>query len=143
VNIDLGSFTGPGPWCQCWGVTDRLWAAHTRRRDGALEERAWPRAEIGWLQEALPWRTFRWHHGQKHYPGTYWCATSRDHVIYESRLELLRLILADFDTAVRRIVAQPFLLTTVDGERLRKHVPDFLLITDAGPVVVDVKPSTV
>ncbi|CAG6399038.1 conserved hypothetical protein [Actinacidiphila cocklensis] len=28
---------------------------------------------------------------------------------------------------------------TVDG-KVRKHVPDFLLVTDQGPVVVDVKP---
>jgi hypothetical protein len=40
-------------------------------------------------------------------------------VVYESRLELTRL-----------------LITGVE----RKHVPDFLLITDSGPVVVDVKP---
>ena len=34
------------------------------------------------------------------------------HVIYESRLELARLLYADFDPSVNRIVAQPFLLTT-------------------------------
>jgi hypothetical protein len=31
----------------------------------------------------------------------------RDHVIYESRLELSRLIFADFDRAVHRILASP------------------------------------
>ena len=31
----------------------------------------------------------------------------RDHVVYESRLELARLIFADFDRAVHRILAQP------------------------------------
>jgi hypothetical protein len=29
------------------------------------------------------------------------------HVVYESRLELARLIFADFDRSVHRIVAQP------------------------------------
>ena len=48
--------------------------------------------------------------GQRHYSGTYWSATMGDHVIYESRLELARLLFADFDPSVRRIVAQPFLL---------------------------------
>ena len=39
----------------------------------------------------------RWHHGQRHYLGTYWCATTAGDVVYESRLELARPILADFD----------------------------------------------
>jgi hypothetical protein len=90
------------------------------------------------LLQAAPWRTFRWYFGQRHYPGVYWSATQRDHVIYESRLELANLLLADFDPAVRQIVAQPFLLTAeVDG-RLLRHIPDYLLGTDGEPVVVDV-----
>jgi hypothetical protein len=42
--------------------------------------------------------------------GTYGSATERDHVIYESRVKFANLLLADFDPAVDRIVAQPFLL---------------------------------
>lgn len=89
---------------------------------------------------AEPWRTFRWYHGQKHYSGTYWSCTVRGHVIYESRLELARLLYADFDPAVRHILAQPFLLRTEVAGKLRRHIPDYLLVTDDGPVVVDVKP---
>ena len=48
--------------------------------------------------------------GQAHYPGYYWSATAGGHVIYESRLELARLLLADFDPDVTAIAAQPFLL---------------------------------
>ena len=60
---------------------------------------------------------------------------------YESRLELARLLDADFDTAVSGIVSQPFLLSAVvDGQR-RRHVPDYLLVSDDGPIVVDVKPE--
>jgi hypothetical protein len=47
---------------------------------------------------------------------------------------------ADFDSGVNRIVAQPFLLTTEIKRQARRHIPDFLLITDTGAVVVDVKP---
>ncbi|HEY4008262.1 MAG TPA: hypothetical protein VGM60_24195 [Pseudonocardia sp.] len=65
----------------------------------------------------------------------------RDHVIYESRLELARLLFDDFDPAVRRIVAQPFLLKTEVEGQVRKHIPDYLLVTDDGLVVVGVKPS--
>lgn len=63
------------------------------------------------------------------------------HVIYESRLELSRLLFADFDSTVRHIVAQPFMLRTTAARQSHKHIPDYLLITDAGPVVVDVKPA--
>jgi len=90
------------------------------------------------LYAATPWRTFRWYFGQRHYSGTYWSTTQHDHVIYESRLELAALLLADFDRAVRGIAAQPFQLTAeVDGKP-RRHVLDYMLDTVDGPVVVDV-----
>jgi len=86
----------------------------------------------------VPWRAFRWHRGQQHYSGTYWSATTGTHVVYESRLELSRLILADFDPRTVGIAAQPFLVEH-DG---RRHVPDFLLIDVDGMVtVVNVKPA--
>ncbi|MEK8141778.1 TnsA-like heteromeric transposase endonuclease subunit [Streptomyces sp. M10(2022)] len=97
---------------------------------------------LGLLRQARPWRTFRWFKGQQHYSGTYWSATVGDHVIYESRLELGRLLFAGFAPEVRQIVAQPFLLKAgVDG-KVRKHIPDYLLLTDDGPVVVDVNRGT-
>lgn len=112
-----------------------------RQGDCSEVVRSWDRADVDSLASASPWRTFRWYKGQKHFSGTFWSATVRDHVIYESRLELARLLFADFDTAVRGIVAQPFLLTArVDGAT-RKHIPDYLLVSDNGPVVVDVKPQ--
>ncbi len=102
--------------------------------------RPWGEVSAEALAAAAPWRTFRWHHGQRHYSGTYWSATEHGHVIYESRLELARLMFADFDIGVRHIVAQPFLLRAcVDGVA-RRHIPDYLLVTGDGPVVVDVKP---
>jgi hypothetical protein len=108
--------------------------------DGSEQCSSWDDVSSATLQDVAPWRTFRWHRGQKHYSGTYWSATQNAHVVYESRLELARLLLADFDTAVSHIVAQPFLLVaSVEGKQL-KHIPDYLLITNDGPVVVDVKP---
>jgi hypothetical protein len=100
----------------------------------------WELATTEVLASAAPWRTFRWHKGQRHYSGTYWSATERGHVIYESRLELARLLFADFDTSVKRIIAQPFLLSAQAEAVVRRHVPDFLLLSDMGPTVVDVKP---
>jgi hypothetical protein len=90
------------------------------------------------LFQAAPWRTFRWYFGQRHYSGTYWSATQRDHVIYESRLELANLLLADFDPTVHHIVAQPFSLRAEVRGQTRRHIPDYLWDTDDGPAVVDV-----
>jgi hypothetical protein len=105
-----------------------------------LEDLSWTTVSIDLLRSAAPWRTFRWYRGQKHYSGSFWSATTRDHVIHESRLELARLLFADFDPLVHGIVAQPFLMKTVDSGEIRKHIPDYLLITSQGPVLVDVKP---
>ncbi|MFF7705491.1 TnsA-like heteromeric transposase endonuclease subunit [Streptomyces lydicus] len=110
------------------------------RDDEVVEEQKWLAASIELLGSAAPWRTFCGYKGQKHYSGMYWSATTQDLVSYESHRELTRLMYADFDPAVRGIVAQPFLLkATVEGQ-VRKHIPDYFLITEDGPVVVDVKP---
>ena len=60
-------------------------------------------------------------------------------MIYESRLELCRLLYADFDVSVRHIVAQPCLLISRVKGAAHQHIPDYLLITKTGPLVVDVK----
>lgn len=60
-------------------------------------------------------------------------------VVYESRLELARIMLADCDPMVVTIAAQPFQLDGSNGGRTRRHVPDLLLVDRAGGVtVVDV-----
>jgi hypothetical protein len=91
---------------------------------------------------AVPWRGTRSACGQAHYPGYYWSATMSAHVIYESRLELARLLIADFDPAVAAIAAQPFWLRAHAGGRARRHVPDFFLLRgDQSVIVVNVKPA--
>src|SRR6266536_836520 len=110
-----------------------------RRADQVVEDHPWSGAGVDLLAAAVPWRTFRWHDGQRHFSGTYWCSTQRDHVIYESRLELAVLLLADFDPSVTGVFAQPFLLRAEAVGVARKHIPDYLLLTGTGPVVVDVK----
>lgn len=96
-----------------------------------------------WLRDfegSVPWRKLRSRHGQQHLSGSHWAATVGGHVVYESRLELARLLLADFDPDVSGIYAQPCrLVAEVDG-RTRTHVPDFLLALASGMVrVVNVK----
>jgi predicted RNA binding protein YcfA (HicA-like mRNA interferase family) len=94
------------------------------------------------LASGLPWRVFRWRHGQAHYSGWYWSATTGGHVVYESRLELARLLLADLDPQVASIAAQPFCVTALVAGQTRRHVPDFLLVhADGAVTVVNVKPA--
>jgi TnsA endonuclease N terminal len=94
------------------------------------------------LAGCAPWRVFRQRKGQAHLSGVYWSATMVGEVVYESRLELARLLLADFDPQVVAIYAQPLLLTAKIAGRPRRHVPDFLLgMRDGTVLVVNVKPT--
>ncbi|MEU1474355.1 TnsA-like heteromeric transposase endonuclease subunit [Streptomyces sp. NPDC005760] len=58
----------------------------------------------------------------------------------ESWLERDRLVLMDFDPEVVRIASQPFWLHWHDGERERRHAPDyFVRRADGSAVVIDVR----
>lgn len=64
-------------------------------------------------------------------------------MIYESQLELARLLVADFDPSVAAIAAQPFWLRMLIGGRVRRHVPDFFLVrADESAQLVNVKPAS-
>jgi hypothetical protein len=55
---------------------------------------------------------------------------------------LARLLLADFDPRVEQIYPQPCRLVACVSGRIRHHVPDFLLVSDAGAGrLVNVKPA--
>ncbi|SCD31390.1 TnsA endonuclease N terminal [Streptomyces sp. DvalAA-14] len=97
----------------------------------------------GSFDGSVPWRRVRSAKGHRHHPGEYASATTRGLVVYESRrLELARLLLADFDPQVVGIYAQPCRLRARVGGRWRLHVPDFLLVLADGNVrVVNVKPA--
>lgn len=100
------------------------------------------KVDLGRVARARPVRRVRSYARQRHYSGLYWSFKNRDHVVYESRLELARLLVADIDPATQRIAAQPMQFIGADGSRIRRHVPDFLIVrTDGCPLVVDVKPA--
>jgi hypothetical protein len=113
---------------------------HIRLDSDDVVRVAAPDMEVAMMDVAIPWRTFRWYFGQPHYSGAYWAATEGDHVVYESRLELGRLLLADFESDVSHIVAQPFLMKAIVKGVRRRHVPDYFLVSSDGAAVVDVKP---
>ena len=111
-----------------------------RGDDGELVDTSWDRLDVGAVVSGEPVRRFCSYRGQRHYSGWYWSATMGRLLAYESRLELSRLVLADFDPAVVGIAAQPFQLTGPDGDRIRVHVPDLVLVgADGAVTVVDVK----
>jgi hypothetical protein len=112
--------------------------ASYKASDGSAVMVDWAALDADAVVLGKPWRTFPWYLGQRNYSGLYWCATERAHVGYESRLELSRLIVADFDPTAKHIASQPFWLNAViDGVPLRR-VPDYLVCTDTVPLVIDV-----
>jgi hypothetical protein len=113
--------------------------ARLREANGDEVDRPLKSVSPAVMADTTPIRTFRWFEGQRHYAGTYWSATESAHVIYESRLELSRLLLADFDPTVDRIFAQPLTIHAWVGDRHRLHTPDYLLIRGAELVFVAVK----
>ncbi|MFF8593913.1 TnsA-like heteromeric transposase endonuclease subunit [Streptomyces sp. NPDC015220] len=116
--------------------------ASIRYEDDSVRSVEFGQLRRGSFDGSVPWRQVRSAKGHKHHPGEYASATTRGLVVYESRLELARLLLADFDPQVVRIFAQPCRLRARVGGRWRLHVPDFLLMLEDGNVrVVNVKPA--
>jgi TnsA-like endonuclease N terminal len=117
--------------------------ASVRYVDGSTREIPFGQLRLRDFTESEPWRRVRSVHGMAHYSGDYASATTGGQVVYESRLELARLLLADFDPAVCDIFAQPCrMVARIDG-KVRSHVPDFLLVMRSGTArVVNVKPAS-
>ncbi|WP_342670931.1 TnsA-like heteromeric transposase endonuclease subunit [Micromonospora inyonensis] len=138
-------FSSVDPAVMSIDVEDRLSSVEVWYRPAAGEDlvtAALGRVSLTELMAARPVREFRWYKGRTFYSGWYWSATTGGHVAYESRLELARILLADFDPDVCGIVAQPFQVRGRVGDRDRRHVPDLLLGHRDGRVtVVDVKPA--
>lgn len=94
------------------------------------------------LEHALPARTSSAYPGKRSYEGSYWSATMRSHISYESFDERLFATYADFLPEVTSFSAQPFVLKWPKGtKKHRGHVPDyFCRLDNREGVVIDVKP---
>lgn len=80
--------------------------------------------------------------GQRNFPGWWWSATTRSHVVYESWLERHHIIEADRDVRVTGISGQPFKLTWPEEKKQMRHVPDlFLRMLEGDGVVTDCRPA--
>jgi hypothetical protein len=114
-----------------------------RGGDGRFVDATLGRLPVDEVLAGLPVREFRWYRGRRHYSGWYWAVTTGGHVVYESRLELARIMLADRDPDVVAMAAQPVWLGGMDDGRVRRHVPDLLLSHSGGGLTfVDVKAAS-
>ena len=112
--------------------------------DAGAEERTTPlSASCGCRFERVPpVREFTSFHGQRNFPGLWWCATTQTHVGFESWLERDHVMLLDFDPDVAGLAAQPFWLSWTSSGRRPRHAPDlFARLRDGTGVVVDVRPD--
>jgi hypothetical protein len=94
------------------------------------------------FESAKPVRGFGSFPGQRSFSGAWWCATTGNHVGFESWLERDHVMLLDFDPLVVGVSSQPFWLSWLVGGRRRGHVPDyFVRLGDGRGLVVDVRPD--
>jgi hypothetical protein len=75
------------------GTTPSGVAVQYRRGDGQIVDAGLDRLPVDEVLAGLPVREFRSWRGRKHYSGWYWSVTTGGHVVYESRLELARVLL--------------------------------------------------
>jgi hypothetical protein len=94
------------------------------------------------FEEALPAREIPSYHGQRHFPGLWWLATTGRHVGYESWLERDHLVALDFDRLVTGVSSHPFTLSWRQDGQAVSHTPDyFARLADGSAVVIDVRPA--
>lgn len=95
------------------------------------------------LELASPVRSATSYPRKRSYEGSYWSATMRSHISFESFGERLFAMFADFLPEAISYSAQPFVLKWPKGTMgHRGHVPDyFCRLENRRGVVIDVKPS--
>ncbi len=93
------------------------------------------------LRQSVPVRRFTWRTGQFHRPGLeYLMATDRHHG-FESHEEERLLLVADFAAGLVEALCQPFRLQFLSEGKAIRHTPDFLLVTESGLFLIDVRPA--
>lgn len=95
------------------------------------------------VEDARPVRCFPSYRGQRNFPGLWWAATLGRHVGYESWLERDHAMLLDFDPRVVGFSSQPMWVSWCEGDRRRRHAPDFFArLEDGTGVVIDCRPES-
>lgn len=112
--------------------------ASYKNSDGVVVTTEWWDLDADAVAAGVPWRKFAWYLGQESYSGVYWSATEGALVGYESRLERSHLVMGDFERSVKRVASQPFQMRFRANGVIHRRVPNYLLCTETGPVVIDV-----
>lgn len=93
------------------------------------------------LGRSVPVRRFTWRTDQLHRPGLeYLMATDRHHG-FESHEEECLLLVSDFAARLVEALSQPFRLRFFAEGKAIQHTPDFLLVTESGLFLIDVRPA--
>ncbi|MEV8086614.1 TnsA-like heteromeric transposase endonuclease subunit [Streptomyces nigra] len=93
------------------------------------------------LLSSVPVRRFSWRTDQWHRPGLGYLVSTERHHGFESFEEELLLLAADFSCSLVEALAQPFRLRFRSVNGSVEHIPDYLLLTDGTPWLIDVRPS--
>ncbi|WP_257153645.1 TnsA-like heteromeric transposase endonuclease subunit [Streptomyces lunaelactis] len=127
-QLDLGE-QWPARWTTTWKV-GRTSVVHAVR----------DLAEVD-VSQCTPVRRFTWRTDQYHRPGLEYLVTTDRHHGFESFEEERLLLVTDFAAGLVEALSQPFRLRLRAGGRRVEHTPDYLLLTDSGPYLVDVRPA--
>ncbi|MFJ3498873.1 TnsA-like heteromeric transposase endonuclease subunit [Streptomyces sp. NPDC086091] len=93
------------------------------------------------LLSSVPVRRFSWRTDQWHRPGLGYLVSTERHHGFESFEEELLLLAADFSCSLMEALAQPFRLRFRSVNGSVEHIPDYLLLTDGTPWLIDVRPT--
>lgn len=121
-----------GNWTSQWTVT---------YRHGEVEEtETVANVAVADLLSSDPIRVNTWHARTTTRSGLHFVASTGRLQAHESLFERDLLILLDFD-GVTAVSSQPFRLLWHDGERQRQHIPDFMVLADGLPTIVNCRPA--
>jgi hypothetical protein len=100
-----------------------------RHRDGTGEfvDTTLDRVQVADVIEGRPVGEFLSYKGRRHYSCWYWSSTVAHVWLMKRRLELARILLADFDPAIVALAAQPFQMIGDFGGQRRRYVLIFCL----------------
>ena len=94
------------------------------------------------FERVSPVRSFGSFRGQRSFQGSWWFATTGEHVGFESWVERDVVMMLDFDPEVVEVSSQPFWLSWTGEGAGRRHVPDFFVRrADGSALVIDVRPD--
>ncbi len=121
-------------WARRWTTTWKF------GRDAAAAYSVRDLKEVD-VSRTMPVRRFTWRTDQHHRPGLEYMVSTRRHHGFESFEEECLLLVTDFAAGLREALSQPFRLRFHAGGKRVDHTPDYLLLTDSGPFVIDVRPA--